>query len=104
MLYKDFKKIIELIQDCHKIQDKSSDFITSATWNKHNELIISLLIQIYNEAAVEYILNEWLLGHRNPVTFEHPKTHIVEELPLETEKDLWHVMERFKNEKVRVPV
>ena len=69
MLFKDFKNIVELLKASVKEQEKCRDIIQPQVFEGHNQLITALLKQLYNEYAVDYILNEWLCGNKSPRIF-----------------------------------
>lgn len=94
MYYKDFKEIIDLLKACVKEQEKCKDIIQPQVFEEHNLLITALLKQIYNEYAVNYILNEWLCGNKSPILFTDNNGTTVQ-TPMGTMKELWKAMEAY---------
>ena len=94
MLFKDFKNIVELLKASVKEQEKCRDIIQPQVFEEHNQLITALLKQLYNEYAVNYILNEWLCGNKSPILFTDNDGNITQ-IPMKTVNDLWKAMEAY---------
>lgn len=94
MLFKDFKNIVELLKASVKAQEKCRDILQPSIFEEHNELITALLLQLYNEYAVTYILNEWLCGNKTPIIFTNNEGTTVE-IPMNTVRELWKAMEAY---------
>ena len=94
MLFKDFKNIVELLKDCAKEQEKCRDIIQPQVFEEHNQLITALLKQLYNEYAVDYILNEWLCGNKSPIIFTDNDGNTTQ-IPMKTVNELWKAMEAY---------
>ena len=96
MLFKDFKKAITLLQSCVELQNKCNGILNDSIFNEHNELITKLLVEIYNEYSVNYILNEWLCGNKSPIIFTNNEGVTVE-VPIVSINELWKAMETYGN-------
>ena len=94
MLFKDFKNIVELLKASVKEQEKCKDIIQPQVFEEHNQLITALLKQLYNEYAVDYILNEWLCGNKSPILFTDNSGNTVQ-IPMKTMNELWKAMETY---------
>lgn len=94
MLFKDFKNIVELLKSSVKEQEKCRDIIQPQVFEEHNQLITALLKQLYNEYAVDYILNEWLCGNKNPILFTDNDGNTTQ-IPMRTVNELWKAMEVY---------
>lgn len=94
MRYNDFKNIVNLLRESVKQQDNCKDILQPHIFEEHNELITALLKQIYNDYAVNYILNEWLCGNKSPIVFTSNEGTTVE-IPMNTIRDLWKAMETY---------
>ena len=92
MLFRDFKNIVELLKASVKEQEKCRDIIQPQVFEKHNQLITALLKQLYNEYAVDYILNEWLCGNKSPILFTDNDGNTTQ-IPMNTVNELWKAME-----------
>ena len=92
MLFKDFKNIVELLKASVKEQEKCKDIIQPQVFEEHNQLITALLKQLYNEYAVDYILNEWLCGNKSPILFTDNDGNTTQ-IPMKTVNDLWKARE-----------
>ena len=96
MLFRDFKRVLELLENCYSMQIKASDYLSFKVFEPHTELITHLLSQLYEKEAVEHVLNEWLIGNRKPLTYTPKGSDVAVAIPLETANDLWKAMELFK--------
>ena len=94
MLFKDFKNIVELLKASVKEQEKCRDIIQPQVFEGHNQLITALLKQLYNEYAVNYILNEWLCGNKSPIIFTDNDGNTTQ-IPMKTVNELWKAMEAY---------
>lgn len=94
MLFKDFKNIVELLKASVKEQEKCRDIIQPQVFGEHNQLITALLKQLYNEYAVDYILNEWLCGNKSPILFTDNDGNATQ-IPMKTVNELWKAMEAY---------
>ena len=94
MLFKDFKNIVELLKASVKEQEKCRDIIQPQVFEGHNQLITALLKQLYNEYAVDYILNEWLCGNKSPIIFTDNDGNTTQ-VPMKTVNELWKAMEAY---------
>ena len=94
MLFRDFQEIIKLLQGCANVQNRCEGILSPSVFEEHNILISTLLKQVYNEHSVEYILNEWLCGNRNPIVFTNNK-NVSRDVQITTEHDLWKAMETY---------
>ena len=94
MLFRDFQEIIKLLQGCADTQSKCAGILYPSVFEEHNILISTLLKQVYTEHSVEYILNEWLCGNKNPIVFTSNR-NVTREIPIATEHDLWKAMETY---------
>ena len=98
MLYRDFRHVIELLQQCAHTQRECSKYINPQVFDDHTELITTLMKQVYNEASVTIILDKWLCGDHSPVVFTDNKG-ITVETPIESVKELWKAMETYGSHK-----
>lgn len=97
MKFNNFKRIMNDIEKCQKLENRYYNILKiDAVWNDHNTVISDLLIEIYGQPAVDYILYEYLSGNKSPITITDDKTGEVTVQPLNTLKDLWHAMEKHK--------
>ena len=94
MLFKDFKNIVELLKASVKEQEKCRGIIQPQVFEGHNQLITALLKQLYNEYAVDYILNEWLCGNKSPIIFTDNDGNTTQ-IPMKTVNELWKAMEAY---------
>ena len=94
MLFKDFKNIVELLKASVKEQEQCRDIIQPQVFEGHNQLITALLKQLYNEYAVDYILNEWLCGNKSPIIFTDNDGNTTQ-VPMKTVNELWKAMEAY---------
>ena len=94
MLFKDFKNIVELLKASVKEQEKCRYIIQPQVFEEHNQLITALLKQLYNEYAVDYILNEWLCGNKSPIIFTDNDGNTTQ-IPMKTVNELWKAMEAY---------
>ena len=94
MLFKDFKNIVELLKASVKEQEKCRDIIQPQVFEGHNQLITAFLKQLYNEYAVDYILNEWLCGNKSPILFTDNDGNTTQ-VPMKTVNELWKAMEAY---------
>ena len=94
MHYNDFRNIINLLKESVKQQDKCKDIIQPQIFEEHNMLITALLKQLYNDYAVDYILNEWLCGNKSPIIFTDNNGNTVQ-IPMNSVHDLWKAMEAY---------
>jgi len=92
--FKDFREIIKLLKGCVAVQDKCSEVLQPQVFEDHNLLITALLKQIYNDYAVNYILNEWLCGNKSPIIFTNNEGVTIQ-IPMRTVQELWKAMETY---------
>lgn len=100
MLFKDFKEIITLLQDCDKVMSESYNVVRPELFEKHNTLISVLLTQVYGKESVDFILNEWLCGNKSPVILTQDDGTKVS-IPVKSLSDLWKAMEQFRKIKAK---
>ena len=90
-----FKKVVTLIVESTKEVEDCKKYIKEKVFDKHNELVYTLLESIYDEKALSYILYEWLLGNTSPLKVKiDENTELIYEV--ETIEDLWKAMELYK--------
>ena len=94
MHYNDFKNIVNLLKESVRQQDKCKDIIQPQIFEEHNMLITALLKQLYNDYAVDYILNEWLCGNKSPIIFTDNEGNTMQ-VPMNSVRDLWKAMETY---------
>lgn len=95
MLYRDFLKMLDMINKCHDITEGCANFVNTNIFTPFNQLVYLLMSQVYDETAIKYILDEWLMGNKTELTITKDNgAEII--IPLETRKDLWKAMEQYK--------
>lgn len=93
MNYEQFVKIVNSLQEVSKQVNKTTGIIQQSFFNKHNLLVSNLLEAIYQPQAITYILYEWLIGNRSPLTVTHDGVEVI--YPLNTVHDVWVAMEMY---------
>lgn len=94
MLFRDFQRIVRLLEQCGQLQKDGEGFIDPYLFNTHNELITALLEQVYNKTAIDYILNEWLCGNTAPIMLT-TNDGVEVEIPVKNLQQLWKAMETY---------
>lgn len=90
MQLEQFEKVIKLLKEAAKETEKAEKYVKPRIFNKHLELIATLLESIYKDSGIT-ILFKWLGGDITPYKVIIDKdTTIV--YPLDTVEDLYKVM------------
>lgn len=95
MLFRDFKEVVELLRTCRDVMTETEKYIKPEIFNSHNALIMKLLEQEYDWAAITYILNEWLCNNTDHIEFNPIGTNQVMLIPCKTVKEIWKAMETY---------
>lgn len=95
MSFKKFQQLIEYLRGYHETVDSVGNILQPHIMENPSRLISFLLIEIYGEHAVSYVLDEYLRGNRTPVVFKKNGVSVSE--PCSSIKELWVLMEKLKS-------
>lgn len=96
MKFERFKYLVSGLKACYDKMDKYYNVLKiDEVWDDFNKMITFLLEEVYQPQAIEYILDEWLRGNKEPIRYKLEDGTELEK-PVSTLRQLWSVMETYR--------